>query len=271
MANLYFKCTNYTRAAEEARRYLEHYNDNKIAYFRRDAMMILSRVYFNMKEYTQALKHFTEYIRLYPQDYRGYYYIGRIHSNMKEYALAVTFYNKALSINPYDHKSLVRRYVFVCLLIKLNSDFIVKSLIIKFLFLSIDLTYLLRIQYPIRSLAYHHLKANTCADQDLLTALRWQPFYPKAWNARGILLHGLRKYAAAVACYQLTNILNPFYFKSLYNEANLYLDILLYQTAIEYFTKAIAIHSLYGDAYFNRGTGAISVFLPLSVTLTLFA
>ncbi|MGE0822019.1 MAG: tetratricopeptide repeat protein [Candidatus Binatia bacterium] len=93
-----------------------------------------------------------------------------------------------------------------------------------------------------------HRTAITAFDK----ALRLNPRYTEAYNARGIAYHELAQYDRAIKDYDEALALNPQYSEAYFNRGNAYNDMRQYEQAIKDYDEVIRLDQNHVGAYYNR-------------------
>ena len=90
-------------------------------------------------------------------------------------------------------------------------------------------------------------------------ALRLNPRYTEAYNARGVTFNELAQYERALKDYDAALSLNPQYAEAYFNRANAYNDLGQAERAIKDYDEALRLDQNYLGAYYNRALAHMSL------------
>lgn len=90
-------------------------------------------------------------------------------------------------------------------------------------------------------------------------ALRLNPRYAEAYNARGVTFNELAQYERALKDYDAALSLNPKYAEAYFNRGNAYNDLGQPERAIKDYDEALRLDQNYLGAYYNRALAHMSL------------
>lgn len=221
---------------------------NPFSFFRRGVIC------FKTHQWLAAICHFSDVLKVVPFQADSLLYRGRCFVYLKQSRQAIEDFTVYTEQFPDDHAG----FYYVGRAHTVTGDF---ATAIEWFSKALERAPDSAKTLVRRGLSKHHLKLDEPALEDITQALKLNALYVKAYNAFGIIHHGLQSFAIGEKNYEIASALNQFYFKALYNRGNLHLDLHDYHKAAEWFNLAIAMKADYTDAHFNRGTALHSLFL----------
>lgn len=220
--------SDYTIAIKINPEYAEAYNKRGLSY---SAVGIQN----------MAISDFLEAIRINPDYAEAYHNRGKLYERLGKNSPAISDYTEAIRINPNNATAFYNRGT-VYTKVELDgyhsyADTIDRSLIKDYGFLE-----------------YYISKGKISkAVQDFSDAIRINPDYAVAYNARGFVLYQLGFYSLAILDFTEAISINPNYAEAYYNRGEVYERSSNDSAAITDFSEAIRINPNYFKAYLQRG------------------
>ena len=232
------------------------------------------------KDYSKAIEHYSNAMKLNPQMVTAYNNRGAAYSDIGAYDCAIEDLNKAIELNPNDAKAYTNRGAAYSekdennrAIEDLNKAIALNPNNAKahnnrgLAYLSTgaydrtieDLNKAIELNpndaesYTNRGNAYGSKGENNRAIEDLNKAIALNPNNTEAYNNRGNAYSNTGAYDRAIADYNKAIELNPDYAEAYNNRGIAHSDIGAYDRAIKDYSKAIELNSNDAEAYNNRG------------------
>ena len=198
------------------------------------------------KDYSKAIKHYSNAIKLNPQMVSAYNNRGAAYSDTGAYDCAIEDLNKAIELNPNDANAYTNRGAAY-------SERSENDRAIEDLNKAIELNPNNAKAYNNRGNAYGSTGAYDRAIEDLNKAIELNPNDAEAYNNRGNAYGSKGAYDRAIEDLNKAIELNPNNAEAYNNRGNAYSDTGAYDRAIADYNKAIELNPDYAEAYNNRG------------------
>lgn len=205
----------------------------------------------NVRQYAEAIEHYTKAIRVKPDFAEAYYNRGIAYSDKGDCDSAIADYTKAIELNPGDAAAYSNRgWVYG------NAGDYEKALA--------DFTKAIQLN-PNYAKAYYNCgwTYEKKGDYDrtianYTKAIKLNPDFANAYSARGNAHQKKSNYDRAIADFTKAIELSPNHAIAYYNRGNAYRNKSDSELAIKDYTKAIQVKPNFGEAYYNRGNAYIS-------------
>ncbi|GBE91636.1 tetratricopeptide repeat protein [Nostoc cycadae] len=193
-------------------------------------------------EYSDAIAHYSQALKLHPNDAEIYYQRGLSYYQLGDYAEAIADYSQAIKINLNDAKFYIKRGLAHYQL----GDY---TAAIDDYTQAIRLNPNMAVAYKNRADARSHLGDNQGAIEDYTQALKINPNYAITYKNRGMSRYFLGYQQSFTKAIKM----NPHDAIAYKNRGNARADIGDYEGAIDDYTQGIAINPHDAHAYYNRG------------------
>ncbi len=198
------------------------------------------------KWYDDAITHYTEAVRLNPEDTTAYNNRGNAYDDKGEVDQAIQDYNKAIDLNPENttaYKNRGTAYHRKGDFEKATQDYNT----------AIDLNPEYATAYNNRGVAYRSAGDFDGAIQDYTRAIDLDPEHATVYNNQGAAYGKKGEVDRAIQNFDKAIDLNPEYANAYYNRGTAYYKKGEVDAAIQDFDKAIDLNPEYAEAYNNRG------------------
>ena len=198
------------------------------------------------EHYENAVKHYTEALKLNPQMLEAYHNRGIVYSNKGEYDEALQAFSTAIEIKPDYTKAYYNRGVAYLKKGEYDEALQAFSRVIE-----LDPDY--ADAYYYRGLAYLRNGEYDEALQAFSRVIELDPDYADAYYYRGLAYHIKDEPDEALQAFSRVIELDPDYADAYYYRGLAYLRNGEYDEALQAFSRVIELDSDYADAYYYRG------------------
>jgi tetratricopeptide (TPR) repeat protein len=205
------------------------------------AWAILGEAHKGLGQYQQALKSFSESLRLDPQYAAAWNNLGITYASLRQYDQAIPAYREALRLHA---KQLATGTIHAAAMYNLGAayyDLRQYNQAISAFRQSLRLDPKLALAWNYLVNAYHHLRQYDQAIWALRESLRVDPQDAAAWNNLGNAYGSLRKHDQAIPAYRESLRLDPLNSKAWNNLGNAYGGLRQYNKAIAAYHEALRL------------------------------
>ena len=198
------------------------------------------------EHYENAVKHYTEALKLNPQMLEAYHNHGIVYSNKGEYDEALQAFSRVIELDP-DYAD---AYYYRGLAYLRNGEYD-EALQAFSRVIELDPDY--ADAYYYRGLAYHIKDEPDEALQAFSRVIELDPDYADAYYYRGLAYLRNGEYDEALQAFSRVIELDPDYADAYYYRGLVYHIKDEYDEALQAFSRVIELDSDYADAYYYRG------------------
>lgn len=248
--NIYFKAEAADRALADFSKVIELNPAELLP----DAYLNRGLVYNKyMDKHFDAIKDFTEALRLKPDWKEAYYNRAVAYENLKRYPQAVKDYQAILKDDP-NHIDAYNNLGIIHLDQKQYTE------ALKYFQKAVDINPQFALGYANMALTHVRTENYDKALQNYDKAISLNPKDPVSYHDRGFIYNDIRKdYEKALTDFTRALALKPDYGNAYYNRALTYYNMNKYTEAVADFSQALKINPKDADAFYFRGESHLSL------------
>ena len=201
---------------------------------------------YQEKDYSKAIEHYSNAIKLNPQMAGAYCNRGLAYSNNNEVERAIKDYNKAIEMNPEFAEAYCNRGLAYS-----NNNEVERA--IKDYNKAIEMNPEFAEAYFGRAIVYGEKEEFEPAIDDLNKAIELNPEFAGAYCNRGLAYSNNNEVERAIKDYNKAIELNPEFTEAYLGRAIVYGEKEEFEPAIDDYNKAIELNPEFTEAYLGRG------------------